>query len=159
MTHHHHPRGRVPRCAASRVGRLTPCSRPERTSDMNLRPIAAAAALTLCTATPADAHHVDPATVKARIFDVFGPVAGPHAIAIARCESEFDPHARHRNRNGTIDYGVFQLNSGGTLQSLGLTPATALDWGANIDAAHRLYRARGWKPWVCSRSRHTPSGE
>lgn len=122
---------------------------------MNIHPkmLAVAVTLTITAAAPADAHHVDPATIKARIMDVFGPAAGPHAIAIARCESEFDPHARHRNRNGTIDYGVFQLNSGGTMQSLGLTAAEALDWQANIDAAHRLYRRRGWQPWVCSRGR------
>jgi len=117
---------------------------------LNLRTIATTVALLTAAPIPATAHHVDPSTVKARIMDVFGPVAGPHAIRIARCESHFDPHAVGRNRNGTRDYGVFQLNSGGTMQGLGLTAAEALDWRTNIDAAYRLYRRRGWQPWVCS---------
>ena len=150
MTHHHHPRGRVPRCAASRVGRLTPCSRPERTSDMNLRPIAAAAALTLCAATPALAD--SRAALEQLVDATFGPAAA-HARRIVACESSWNPGAKHRNRNGTTDYGLFQLNDGGTLQSLGLTRAEALDPVANVRAAHRLYLRRGWKPWACSRRR------
>ena len=150
MTHHHHPRGRVPRCAASPVGRLTPCSRPERTSDMNLRPIAAAAALTLCAATPALAD--SRAALEQLVDATFGPAAA-HARRIVACESSWNPGAKHRNRNGTTDYGLFQLNDGGTLQSLGLTRAEALDPVANVRAAHRLYLRRGWKPWACSRRR------
>ena len=117
---------------------------------MRIRTIAAAAALTLTIAAPADAHHISKAQVKALILDTFGPAAGPHALRIAACESEFNHRATHRNRNGTIDYGVFQLNSGGTMQSLGLTPASALDPVANVKAARRLYLRRGWQPWVCS---------
>ena len=45
---------------------------------------------------------------------------------------------------------VFQLNSGGTMQGLGLSAADALDWRANFAAARRLYLRRGWQPWVCS---------
>ena len=150
MTHHHHPRGRVPRCAASPVGRLTPCSRPERTSDMNLRPIAAAAALTLCAATPALAD--SRAALEQLVDATFGPAAA-HARRIVACESSWNPGAKHRNRHGRTDYGLFQLNDGGTLQSLGLTRAEALDPVANVRAAHRLYLRRGWKPWACSRRR------
>lgn len=121
---------------------------------MHTRHLAAAAAVILgATAAPAGADHVSVAAIKARIMDVFGPTHGRHAIAIVRCESTFDPHATHRNRNGTVDYGLFQINSGGTLQSLGLNAAEALDWQANIDAAYRLFRKRGWQPWVCSRLR------
>lgn len=72
------------------------------------------------------------------------------AVRVAHCESKLNPGARHRNRNGTVDYGVFQLNSGGTLQSLGLTARSALDPGANINAAYRLWRMRGWRPWTCA---------
>lgn len=150
MTHHHHPRGRVPRCAASPVGRLTPCSRPERTSDMNLRPIAAAAALTLCAATPALAD--SRAALEQLVDATFGPAAA-HARRIVACESSWNPGAKHRNRHGRTDYGLFQLNDGGTLHSLGLTRAQALDPVANVRAAHRLYLRRGWKPWACSRRR------
>lgn len=72
------------------------------------------------------------------------------AVRVAHCESKLDPGARHRNRNGTVDYGVFQLNSGGTLQALGLTARSALDPGTNINAAYRLWQMRGWRPWTCA---------
>lgn len=146
----------VPRCTASPVGRLTPCSRPERTSDMNPKQIAATLALTLSASTfvapPAGAHHVTRAQLEQMVADTFGPAA-PHARRIVACESSWNHRARHVNRNGTVDYGLFQINSGGTMQSLGLTRAQALDPAANIAAAYRLYRARGWRPWVCSRGR------
>jgi hypothetical protein len=71
------------------------------------------------------------------------------ALRVAKCESHYKPHARHINKNGTVDYGVFQLNSGGTLQSLGLTVQEALNYESNIQGAYRLYRKRGWQPWVC----------
>ena len=32
-------------------------------------------------------------------------------LAIIRCESQFDVHARNRNKNGTTDYGLMQINS------------------------------------------------
>ena len=119
---------------------------------MRIRTLAACAALTIGAATPAGAAHVDRVAVKAMIVDTFGTHAG-HALRVAACESGYDPHARHVNRNGTVDYGVFQINSGGTLQSLGITAAQALDAETNIRAAYRLFRKRGWQPWVCSRSR------
>ena len=117
---------------------------------MNLRPIAAAAALTLCAATPALAD--SRAALEQLVDATFGPAAA-HARRIVACESSWNPGAKHRNRNGTTDYGLFQLNDGGTLQSLGLTRAEALDPVANVRAAHRLYLRRGWKPWACSRRR------
>lgn len=65
------------------------------------------------------------------------------AVRIARCESGFDPLAK--NRSSTA-FGVFQfLNStwGGT----GI--AKTSDPRLQIEAAYRLWRARGWSPWVC----------
>lgn len=120
---------------------------------MKIRTIAAAAALTIAaTATPAAA---DRAALEQLVDATFGPAAA-HARRIVACESSWNPGAKHRNRNGTTDYGLFQLNDGGTLQSLGLTRAEALDPVANVRAAHRLYLRRGWEPWACS-GRHTRS--
>ena len=86
--------------------------------------------------------------MASEIRRVFGPAA-PRALRIAHCESRLNPSAVHRNRNGTKDWGTFQLNDGGTLQSLGLTRAQALDYQLNIQAAYRLYKMRGFRPWVC----------
>jgi soluble lytic murein transglycosylase-like protein len=33
------------------------------------------------------------------------------ALAVARVESRFDPKAIHKNNNGSVDYGAFQVNS------------------------------------------------
>lgn len=113
-------------------------------------------AITL-TAAPAMAHETPAggvsaetiAVVKAYIMDVFGPLNGPRAIRIAACESGFNPEALNHNKNGTHDGGIFQLNSGGTVQSLGLTFNETKDYKKNIEAAYRLFRQRGWRPWVC----------
>lgn len=74
------------------------------------------------------------------------------AVRVAWCESELRPWiVSPRNRNGTRDHGVFQLNDGGTMQGLGLTAAEALEPEANVRAALRLWRARRWRPWSCRR--------
>ena len=83
------------------------------------------------------------------IRNAFPPEVQGRAIAIARCESTLNPRAIHRNRNGTTDLGLFQLNTGGTLQSLGLTWDEAFDPDLNAAAAYRLYKRHGWGRWVC----------
>lgn len=116
--------------------------------------LAAAAVLVAASIqTPATAHHVTRAQLEQMVAERFG-VHAPTARRIVACESSWNHRARHRNRDGTEDLGLFQLNTGGTLQSLGITRAEALDPQTNIDAAWRLHRARGWQPWVCSRRRH-----
>jgi len=60
------------------------------------------------------------------------------ALAIAQQESSFNPNAVSQpNKNGTVDYGLMQINSS-NLSSLGLTPNSALDPQQNIDAAMQL---------------------
>lgn len=99
----------------------------------------------------------DPGTIESMIRARWaGTGQADVAVRVARCESTLRPDARHRNRNGTVDWGVFQLNDGGTLQALGLTRQEALDPEANIDAAYRLWRRYGWRRWACfTRGRST----
>lgn len=60
------------------------------------------------------------------------------ALAIAQQESGFNPSALNTaNRNGTSDYGVFQINDI-NLPALGLTPTTAMDPATNINAGVSL---------------------
>ena len=73
------------------------------------------------------------------------------AIVVAWCESRLDPKAVNKNRNGTVDRGVFQINDGGTMQQLGITAKEAFDYNTNIRAAKKLFNDRGWQPWVCSK--------
>lgn len=77
-----------------------------------------------------------------------------HAVRVAWCESRLRARATGHNRNGTVDRGVFQLNSGGTMQGLGLSAADALEAEANIDGAYRLWRRAGWRPWRSSAHCH-----
>lgn len=78
------------------------------------------------------------------------------AAHIVACESTFHYWAHNLNRNGTIDRGLFQLNSGGTEQELlratGQSP-TDLDLAYNpvwnVRAASVLYRRDGWSRWTC----------
>jgi len=84
-----------------------------------------------------------------------------NAMAVARCESGHSNAIGAVNNNGTRDWGVFQLNDGGTLQGalrrIGMPFSTtaqaqelALDAAVNVRAAATIYASRGWAPWVCA---------
>ena len=84
-----------------------------------------------------------------------------NAMAVARCESGHSNAVGATNRNGTTDWGVFQLNDGGTLQgalrrigapfsSIAEAQQLALDAETNVRAARNIYDSRGWAPWVCA---------
>lgn len=56
------------------------------------------------------------------------------ACRILVCESKGDPNARNRRSTAT---GLFQILGGPTNPE------------ANVAQAYRMWRARGWQPWVC----------
>jgi peptidoglycan hydrolase-like protein with peptidoglycan-binding domain len=89
--------------------------------------------------------------VQSMINSTFGSAAAT-ALRVARCESSYNEIAINRNTNGTRDYGIFQLNDGGTLQGLGGNARSALHASSNISMAHTLYLQRGWQPWSSSQS-------
>lgn len=89
-------------------------------------------------------------TVANLIWQHFGARKFETAIRVANCESTLGVNSvSPRNRNGTHDYGVFQLNNGGTLQSLGGSTSHALNPKWNIAAAARLQVRSGWNRWYC----------
>lgn len=99
----------------------------------------------------------DKQAVAAYIASIFPAEQVPNAIAIAKCESGIRSVVSKPNRNGSRDWGVFQLNDAGTLQGLlrvmGEDPQNfqrALDPEWNVRASYRLYQARGWQPWACA---------
>lgn len=99
----------------------------------------------------------DQSEIAAIIGRYFPPEQVDNAVRIAKCESGLTPTASHRNTNGSTDWGLFQLNDGGTLQSLlretGEDPtniAKALDPDWSARAAALLWRKYGWAQWVCS---------
>lgn len=65
------------------------------------------------------------------------------AVRIAKCESGFNPHAQNRSSSA---YGILQfLNA--TWEGTGI--AKTSDPWLQIEAGYRLWKARGWQPWVC----------
>lgn len=84
--------------------------------------------------------------IMAYIVEVFGKDAGKAITILATCEnSKFDPKATNHNNNGTVDRGVFQINSihGGD---------EMYDYKTNIDKAYEIYKAWGNKftAWTCA---------
>lgn len=71
------------------------------------------------------------------------------ALAIARCESGYDPDALNvSNPDGSRDSGLFQINSthNSRVEELGLD---VFDPEDNVTFARMLYDESGWDPWVC----------
>lgn len=83
------------------------------------------------------------------IVEVFGDDAD-RAIWVAKCESGLKASAiNDQNRNGTVDYGVFQVNSVHIkTYGTGFTKS----WKENVDVAKKIFDQQGFKPWVCAKS-------
>jgi len=81
------------------------------------------------------------------IVEVFGDDAADAIVVIRKCEnSSFNPRATNQNRNGSVDRGIFQLNSaywGGE---------ELYDWKKNVDVAYKVFTRAGkkWTPWTCA---------
>lgn len=66
------------------------------------------------------------------------------AVAIAMAESGGDPQATHKNNNGSIDYGLWQINSvhQGIEQDNWSSPFVNAKWASDISSL-----GSNWKPW------------
>lgn len=84
-----------------------------------------------------------------------------NAMAVSHCETWHTNAISRANQNGSRDWGVFQLNDSGTLQTalraIGIGFANtqqaqqlAMDPEINVRAARWLWSVRGWGPWVCA---------
>ncbi len=91
-------------------------------------------------------------TIGAYIDSKFGSAA-PTARKIASCESGYRETAINTNTNGSIDIGVFQMN---TIHDGGNRTAFAHDmlyYKTNVDKAYALYvSSGGFGPWYSSQS-------
>jgi len=66
------------------------------------------------------------------------------AEQIINCESNFNRFATHKNRNGSTDNGVWQLNNNYT------SPEIAFNYKTATKKAIEMRKAWGsWKAWVC----------
>ncbi|MCH9816124.1 MAG: hypothetical protein K0U64_06690 [Actinomycetia bacterium] len=90
------------------------------------------------------AHHIRKVFRKS-----LGKAAWRSAIRISWRESRLLPYVvNDENKNKTMDWGLFQLNDGGTLQFTGNEPSPAvLHPRKNASAARYLVRTNGWAPW------------
>ena len=68
-------------------------------------------------------------------------------VCIAHEESKMKPNAiNHKNKNGTKDYGLFQINSI-WLDKCKVTPDTLLQVHTNISCALTVYETQGLEAW------------
>lgn len=85
----------------------------------------------------------------------FPPSEHKTAVAVAMAESGGNPSARPRNRNGTYDHGLFQINS------VHKEILASGDWRNPNDNARMAYQVwltapgggKNWNPWVVYKSR------
>ena len=83
--------------------------------------------------------------VKAVIKQTFSFDPGTAMYVVER-ESSFDPAAYHENWNGTVDLGLFQINSIHAWRWEDYWTAWS-DPARNAQWALELYMEQGWRPW------------
>lgn len=86
---------------------------------------------------------------KKEIADYIVQKFGDHAelaLSIAKAESGLDCNAYNANTNGTIDIGIFQLNT--VHLRKGYTLADFSNCKKNVDIAYDIFKAQGFNPWV-----------
>lgn len=82
------------------------------------------------------------------IVEKFGEDAGDAITLVRKCEnSTFDQTRTNHNRNGSVDYGIFQINS---VHEKRFGTDFHTDWKANVDVAYQIFSEQGWTPWACA---------
>lgn len=71
-------------------------------------------------------------------------------LCIAEKESNFDQMAVHRNRNKTVDYGLFQINSI-HLKFCDTTTDELFNIQDNAKCALKVHKKQGFKAWYAYR--------
>lgn len=87
------------------------------------------------------------ATVLEHIKEAgFSEEVAPVMLCIARYESGFDPSVINTNRNGSKDYGLFQINDRWWKEKCDLDKL--LDPAYNTKCAKIVYDIQGLEAWV-----------
>lgn len=68
-------------------------------------------------------------------------------VCTAKYESSFYAGAQNKNRNGSIDYGLLQVNDRFWLKPCGVTGRDLLDPATNVRCAKKIYDAQGLGAW------------
>ncbi|HEX9036104.1 MAG TPA: transglycosylase SLT domain-containing protein [Ktedonobacterales bacterium] len=86
------------------------------------------------------------------IVAVFGSAYSPGALAVAKCESGYDPNAWNSYPiMGSHASGVFQILYPSTWNSTAYSTSSPFDANANIHAAYQIFHRDGnsWREWQC----------
>lgn len=81
------------------------------------------------------------------ICEKFGVADCKIALAIAKAESGMKETAFNLNSDGSIDIGIFQINSIHWGKE-GCQPKNLFDGYKNVDCAYKIWKAQGWEPWT-----------
>lgn len=68
-------------------------------------------------------------------------------IQVMKCESGLRPDAINKNKNGTFDIGIGQIND---VHSKRISRQDRMDFVKNIDFVYKLYQEQNLRPWVCA---------
>lgn len=85
--------------------------------------------------------------VEKYIYEVFGMENYKVAIAIAKSESGLREDAIGVNSNGSVDIGIFQINSV-HYKKAECQLKDIVTIKGNVDCAYKIYQDSGWNPWV-----------
>ena len=84
--------------------------------------------------------------IEAYIHEVFGEDAEDGIKILKECENKsMKTDAVNWNRNGSWDFGLWQINS-----VHGYTQEQLSDHRFNTDVAYKIFKNRGWSAWTCS---------
>lgn len=91
--------------------------------------------------------------IEKEIFEVFGEKYFDETMRILKCENaNLDPKATHKNKDGSVDFGIFMINSywNGFNKSVN-NEKFLLDSSINIRIAWKLFKDSGYsfKLWAC----------
>lgn len=90
----------------------------------------------------------DKCQILAYLVEKFGDEAANAITIINKCEnSTFEQDRTNHNRNGTIDYGVMQINS---IHIPRCGDGIITSWKDNIDCGYQIFQDSGWSAWACS---------
>ena len=89
----------------------------------------------------------NPEEVERLIWEHFGVENGAEALECAKAESGLRAGAINYNRNGSIDRGIFQVNSIHCGKIDGNCADALFDVEKNIEMAKSIFDDRGWQAW------------
>src|SRR5262249_48311147 len=76
----------------------------------------------------------------------------PQMVCAAKWESSFFTKALHKNRNGSVDYGLFQINDRLWAGKCGFTVPELYVPANNTQCAKMIFDHGGWRNWYGSRN-------